>query len=265
MRALSGAGTDEARPPRLGPPLVLLLAVTGLWCVLAPLQQAHSIGRASGVAYGDRLAAYVPELLGAAFVVVALVLMALRRRLAIAGFVVGAVSLAVLEWVMGSPGDAWVVSCGLMGASAWRATVFFDHMDELALDAEARRALAPFQGPPTEPPFGLRVLDHEPNRWTLLRYGEALALDVNCGHEAAGYSVLIALDAKETARFKGEGRSVLDGLAETVVLSNPGHRDSDSVYLKRQLPAAFESAATAAVLAWRAGGGDRRGPGAYLH
>jgi len=101
----------------------------------------------------------------------------------------------------------------------------------------------------------MQVLDHEPNRWFLLQDGEALLLDANCSHGPVGYSFLMALDAKETARFRTEGRGFLSDLAESVHMSNPGARGSPSPYRVRRLPAERDAAVTAAVLAWRASGG----------
>jgi len=100
----------------------------------------------------------------------------------------------------------------------------------------------------------MQVLDHEPNRWFLLQDGEALLLDTNCSHGPVSYSFLMALDAKETARFRAEGRGFLNDLSESVHMSNPGARGSPSSYRVRRQPADRDAAVAAAVLAWRAAG-----------
>ena len=102
------------------------------------------------------------------------------------------------------------------------------------------------------------ILDHEPNRWFLFQGdSDELLLDVNCGHGVVGYSFLMTLDEKETARFKAEGRGFIEFLAEMVERSEPGARGTASPYRDRAVAPERSAQATAAVLAWRAaGGGD---------
>lgn len=101
----------------------------------------------------------------------------------------------------------------------------------------------------------MQILDHEPGRWFLFQDGDELLLDVNCNHGVFGYSHLMALDGKETARFKAEGRGFIEFLAEMVERSEPGIRGTVSPYKDRAVAPERSSQATAAVLAWRAEGG----------
>ena len=91
----------------------------------------------------------------------------------------------------------------------------------------------------------------DPSRRTLL--------DVNCSHGVVGYSFLMALDEKEAARFKAEGRGFIAFLAEMVERSEPGARGSASPYKDRAVAPERSAQATAAVLAWRAAGGEDSG------
>ena len=54
---------------------------------------------------------------------------------------------------------------------------------------------------------------------------EALFLDVNCTHSAAGYSILIRLSAEEAAKYAQDGRTYLGHLAEQVQNAGPGQGD----------------------------------------
>lgn len=95
--------------------------------------------------------------------------------------------------------------------------------------------------------FDLKVIDHEPHAWFLLREDGALLLDVNCSHSAAGYAVMIQLSAEEESRYALEGRDYLDWLASAVQESGPGRG-----YQLRDVSAQYAQETTRAVEEWRA-------------
>ena len=97
----------------------------------------------------------------------------------------------------------------------------------------------------------MKVLDQEPCCWTLAQDGDELLFDANCSHGAVSYSVLIALDAAEIARYRAEGRAYLTQLAESIHMSAPGGRGSSSPYFGRRLSAQQDEAFTEAVKTWR--------------
>src|SRR5688500_12658728 len=93
----------------------------------------------------------------------------------------------------------------------------------------------------------VQVVDHGPQAWLLFKDGDELLLDVNCSHSAAGYSVLIHLEADEAAAYAQEGRTYLDRLAQRVQDSGPG-----SGLQSRDVSARFSNKCTEAFEKWRA-------------
>jgi hypothetical protein len=93
---------------------------------------------------------------------------------------------------------------------------------------------------------GWRVLDHAPHAWFLFGAQDEVYLDIHCSHGAAGYSVLVPLDAQETRAWQDEGRTFLDRLAQAVQDAGPG-----SPYQSRDVGAQFAVATSAALAAWR--------------
>lgn len=111
---------------RLGFLLAFLLAVAGVWCVLLPFLWAHNLGQYLNLSYFDRLNLYVPELAVAAIVTISLFLVAFRRRSAVFGFALAAVTLPVLKMTIGSPTTGvWTVTLSLLALLTWRLHVFF--------------------------------------------------------------------------------------------------------------------------------------------
>jgi hypothetical protein len=92
----------------------------------------------------------------------------------------------------------------------------------------------------------MHVIDHEPHSWFLFKAEEALLLDVNCNHGAAGYSVMIQLTAEEAAEYSRGGHVFLNGLAQAVQDAGPG-----SAYQSRDLSASLAKESLAAVNEWR--------------
>lgn len=97
----------------------------------------------------------------------------------------------------------------------------------------------------------MRVLDHEPHFWFLLRGDDGLLLDVNCSHGAFGYSVLLSLNEDETRAYEAGGHGYLSELAGAIQFSAPDVRGSTSAYNGRNIHRLHGDAVTAAVLAWR--------------
>jgi hypothetical protein len=66
----------------------------------------------------------------------------------------------------------------------------------------------------------MQVIAHAPAAWFLLKdetaSGAAYYLDVNCSQSAAGFSLLIALDAAEYAEYHALGRVYIEYLAARV-------------------------------------------------
>lgn len=95
------------------------------------------------------------------------------------------------------------------------------------------------------------VVDHEPQWWFLLQEEDAFLFDVNCSHGAFGYSWLMTLNSAEVERFKSDGRTFLNKLAEEVQSSAPGVRGSTSAFLGRNLSSTRGQAVSEAIEAWR--------------
>jgi hypothetical protein len=93
----------------------------------------------------------------------------------------------------------------------------------------------------------MQVVDHEPHAWFLFRERDMLLLDVNCNHGAAGYGVMIQLNAEEESEYLGEGHAYLNGLAQAVQDSGPGRG-----HQLRDVTAVYSEESTAAVREWRA-------------
>lgn len=100
----------------------------------------------------------------------------------------------------------------------------------------------------------MRVVDHEPHRWFLLRAGDRLYLDVNCEHSFIGYAMLVELDDGERRAHEEGGHAYLDRLAEDINASAPVLRDSRSPYRGRDLTRSLGPAVTDAVRRWQATG-----------
>ena len=98
------------------------------------------------------------------------------------------------------------------------------------------------------------VLDHAPQRWYLLQDGDTLLLDVYCSHGPVDYPWVMALDADETARYRADGRGVLDALADRVQQTGAGGLGSPSPYAGRNLDPGRRRAVHAAIMHWRAAG-----------
>jgi hypothetical protein len=78
----------------------------------------------------------------------------------------------------------------------------------------------------------LRVVDHSPAAWFLLRHdgGEPdgeYYLDVNCGVSAYGFSVLIKLSQAEHVEYHTRGRDYINALARRIEADPFACRDRD--------------------------------------
>ena len=91
----------------------------------------------------------------------------------------------------------------------------------------------------------MHVVDHEPHAWFLFREENALLLDVNCNHGAAGYCVIIQLNEEEEIQYFLRGHAYLDWLAQAVQDSGPGSR------LQLRNLSAYSEKSSAAVNEWR--------------
>jgi len=95
------------------------------------------------------------------------------------------------------------------------------------------------------------VLDHSPQRWSLLADGDQLYLDANVHEGAVGLSVLIALEAGEVRELQEKGVDFLDALSDDIQRSAPFARGSASRYRSRDLSASLEVEVAEAVDRWR--------------
>jgi hypothetical protein len=91
------------------------------------------------------------------------------------------------------------------------------------------------------------VIDHEPHSWFLFKEADTLLLDVNCNHGAAGYSVMLRLDAEEESEYSLEGHAFINRLARAVQDAGPGRG-----HQSRDLSATYAKESSAAVSEWRA-------------
>lgn len=91
----------------------------------------------------------------------------------------------------------------------------------------------------------MQVIDHEPHAWFLLRDDAGYVLDVNCSQSFVGFSATLRLAPDEAARIEAQGRQAIDALARAI-------QQSHGRYANRCGDALLESAALAAINAWRA-------------
>lgn len=98
----------------------------------------------------------------------------------------------------------------------------------------------------------MNVIDHEPASWFLVQHSDQLLLDVHCSHSFVSYTVLIALNAQETALYAQKGHAYLNELAHAVHYSAPGVVGSQSPYRDRNVDREFGAQVTAAIQAHRA-------------
>ena len=96
----------------------------------------------------------------------------------------------------------------------------------------------------------MRVIDHEPSSWFLVRDGLRLLLDVNCSHGAVSYSFLMELNAGEMQAHATRGHDFLSELAERIQGSGPGVIGNASPFRDRNLPAADHMRVDEVTIAW---------------
>ena len=102
------------------------------------------------------------------------------------------------------------------------------------------------------------VVDQAEHAWFLLQDGDRLLLDVNCTHGAVSYGWVMALSAEEGERYRAEGRSAIDRLADDVQHSAPGVLGSASPYVGRDLGRDLDGPIALAVSDWRRVHGRKR-------
>ncbi|HYH83431.1 MAG TPA: hypothetical protein VEX86_26790 [Longimicrobium sp.] len=73
----------------------------------------------------------------------------------------------------------------------------------------------------------LRVIDHRPQAWFLLRGGEDYYLDVNCNQGAVGFSVLVKLTEAEYREYHALGRIFADYFAAKISYWSSDFRERD--------------------------------------
>ena len=98
----------------------------------------------------------------------------------------------------------------------------------------------------------MKVLDHEPQGWYLLKDEQGLYLDVNCNHSFAGYSFMMRLDFDEAKKYLRQGRHYLNQLAQAVQKSAPGVAGNQSPYKDRMAPSEVNDKANEAIRQWQA-------------
>jgi hypothetical protein len=100
-------------------------ALAALWCIAFPFYWAYNLTRLIQLPYETSLYLFLPQLIIAAVVVVCLVLAFFRKRVAVAGFVIAAISVPVLALGIGSPSSGvWPISAALLLLLAWRSHVY---------------------------------------------------------------------------------------------------------------------------------------------
>lgn len=98
----------------------------------------------------------------------------------------------------------------------------------------------------------MNVIDHAPASWFLLQHEGALLFDVHCSHSFVSYTVLIALNAQETALYAQKGHAYLDELAHAIHYSAPGVVGSQSPYRDRNVDREFGAQVSQSIAAFRA-------------
>ncbi len=95
----------------------------------------------------------------------------------------------------------------------------------------------------------MHVVAHDPHNWFLLKEDGALYLDVNSGHSAVGFCVLIRLTEEEARRYREGGDPFLSALARDLQDRGPS-----AALAERNLNGELGEAVTEAVVRWRASG-----------
>ena len=98
----------------------------------------------------------------------------------------------------------------------------------------------------------MRVVAHDPYNWFLLEGGGSLYLDVNSGHSAVGFAVLLRLTEEEARGYREGGEAFLSRLARNVQDRGPS-----ASLAERNLDGELGEAVAEAVSRWRASGPAR--------
>ena len=93
----------------------------------------------------------------------------------------------------------------------------------------------------------MRVVDHEPHTWFLLKEGDRNYLDAQVNRSAVSWSVLIELNEQERREYQAIGRSYLDSLAALI-------NSSTENYSARDLTQSKDRDVLEAVRTWRFAG-----------
>jgi hypothetical protein len=93
----------------------------------------------------------------------------------------------------------------------------------------------------------MRVIDHGPQAWFLLKEEERYFLDARVSRSAVDFSVLVELDPQEYREYHVMGKVFLHYLAARI------HHFTDE-YLSRDLTGSMEGTVAQAIEAWRATG-----------
>ena len=95
----------------------------------------------------------------------------------------------------------------------------------------------------------MQVLAHTPAAWYLLQHNEALYLEVNCTLSFTSLSLLIELNAEESARYRAEGRAYIDQLADAIAMRPREYYARNNTVLGDEVGAAVQR--------WRSEGGTQ--------
>jgi len=98
--------------------LIVIAALTAIWCVAFPFYWAHNLSALFGMSYSAALYAFLPQFIVATVVICCLLLAGFRKRIAVVGFAFAAVLAPVLTAGTNNPAsDAWFLSTPLLLSS----------------------------------------------------------------------------------------------------------------------------------------------------
>lgn len=97
----------------------------------------------------------------------------------------------------------------------------------------------------------MKIAAQRKGSWFLFTTNDNLLLNVNCNHGFFGYSWMIELNEAEKQKYKVEGDTYLDLLAEAIQNSNPIHKNTTSPFVDRNVSKKYKNESMDALKKYR--------------
>lgn len=97
----------------------------------------------------------------------------------------------------------------------------------------------------------MKVIDHSPRFWFLLREDDNYFLDVSCSSSFVGYDFTIQLNDKEKENYSNGGSAYIAQLAKDIQYSSPGSIDSKSEFRDRRVDQENKEKVRDAIMRWK--------------